>query len=445
MTKFIWVVSFCLLLAGPVVAQDSANQAWTTRKAEKWLQKGDWRKGMPIRPHASVSALSFAVQYHRDPVLWDKVFDWLKSQPLKTLAPGKYPIDGDSAFAIVSEGPTKALPDTKWESHYDYIDLHYVISGKEKLGEAPLATAKITHPFDGKSDNANYETDEGSYYTADPGTFFLFFPDNVHRAGMMAEGAPGDKKLVIKIRFTPAQQKKVTLDYYFNHEWMKAKDGNWIRYHYTWEDQTNNGFSKLGEVFRREGFLTDTLAVAPTLDNLRSTSVYVIVDPDTEQENPHPNYVSPHDVAALRDWVKRGGVLVLMGNDKGNAELEHFNQLATVFGIRFNEDCKLHVIGEDRTPGLLPIPENHPIFTQARLLYLKDVSSLSVQPPAVASVTKEGDVIMATARYGKGTVFVVGDPWIYNEYIESPKLPAAVQNMEGAQEWVRWLGRQVPE
>ena len=451
MTKRL-LLPFCLLAAGclliyrPATAQDTANQTWTTRKAEKWLHRGDWRNGLTLKPASSVDAVAFATQYHANRATWDKVFDWLKTQPLATIAPGKYAIDGDNAFAIVTQGPTKALADTKWESHKQYIDLHYVISGEEKLGEAPLATATVTHPFDGKNDNANYETEAGQYFAAKPGTFFLFFPANVHRAGIAADGVPTDKKLVIKIRMADAaaSAKKVTLDYYYNHEWMKTKDGSWIRYHYTWEDQTNNGFSKLGEVFRNDGFQTDTLASAPTLDNLRTTSVYLIVDPDTEQENPHPNYVSPADVAVLTKWVKRGGVLVLMGNDKGNCELDHFNLLSSAFGIRFNEDCKLHVVGENRTPGLLPIPENHPIFTSARVLYLKDVSSLSVQPPAVASVSKDGDVIMATAKYGKGTVFVVGDPWIYNEYIESPKLPAEVQNMEGAKEWVHWLGDQVP-
>ena len=440
MKRLFSILSCFLLLTGFVKAGIPGDSAWSPRKAKEWLRKGDWKNGLSLKPHASVDAVDFATQYHANQATWDKVIAWLKTQPLQTIAPGKYPIDGDNAFAIVSQGPTKALADTKWESHHDYIDLHYVISGKEQLGEAPLATAKVTHPFDGTSDNANYDTDNGQFYTAEPGTFFLFFPENVHRAGIAASGTPQDKKLVIKIRMAYAPR-TVVLDYYFNHEWTK----NWTRYHYTWEDQTNNGFSKLGGLFRDAGFKTDTLAVAPTFHNLQDASVYIIVDPDTETETPHPNYVSPADVTAVTEWVKKGGVLVLMGNDKGNCELDHFNLLSTAFGIRFNEDCKLHVVGEDRVPGLLPIPAGNALFTNAKVLYLKDVSSLSVQPPATAAVTKDGDVIMATAKFGRGTVFVVGDPWIYNEYIESAKLPAEVQNMEGAREWVRWLNAQITE
>ncbi len=234
----------------------------------------------------------------------------------------------------------------------------------------------------------------------------------------------------------------VTLDYYFNNEWHR-ENGDSVRFHYTWEDKANSGFSKLGDLFTAAGFTLQSLTVAPTLDNLKLSSVYIIVDPDTELENPHPNYVAPQDVTALKTWVAAGGVLVLMGNDKGNAEFLHFNTLATVFGIRFNEDCVLHVTTDDHTPGKLQVGPGNPVFPSAPLLYLKDVSSLGLQAPATPLVVKGTDVIMATARYGKGMVFAVGDPWIYNEYIDDHKLEAGFQNNQGASEWIQWLKAQV--
>jgi unsaturated rhamnogalacturonyl hydrolase len=240
-----------------------------------------------------------------------------------------------------------------------------------------------------------------------------------------------------------AQAPVVTLDYYFNNEWHK-ENGDSVRFHYTWEDKANSGFSKLGDIFTGAGFTLQSLTVAPTLDNLRTrkTSVYIIVDPDTPLESPHPNYVSPQDVAALKAWVKAGGVLVLMGNDKGNAEFVHFNTLATVFGIKFNEDCVLHVTSNDHTPGKLQVDSGNAVFPTGPLLYLKDVSSLAVQAPAAPLVVKGSDVIMATAHYGKGMVFAVGDPWVYNEYIDNHKLEAEFQNTQGATEWVQWLKAQ---
>ena len=54
-------------------------------------------------------------------------------------------------------------------------------------------------------------------------------------------------------------------------------------------------------------------------------------------------------------------------------------------------------------------------------------------------VTKEGDIIMAVARYGKGTVFAVGDPWLYNEYLDGRKLPAEYPNYRAAEDLAKWL------
>jgi unsaturated rhamnogalacturonyl hydrolase len=89
--------------------------------------------------------------------------------------------------------------------------------------------------------------------------------------------------------------------------------------------------------------------------------------------------------------------------------------------------------------GLITIPDGHPIFQTARRLYLKEVCTLSVAPPAKSVVKDKGDVIMAVSRLGKGTVFAVGDPWFYNEYLDGRKLPPDFDNYKAAQDLSRWL------
>ena len=53
---------------------------------------------------------------------------------LRTLPAGKYPIDGDNIFALVSEYKTKSEAEGKLEAHRKYIDVQYVISGEELMG-----------------------------------------------------------------------------------------------------------------------------------------------------------------------------------------------------------------------------------------------------------------------------------------------------------------------
>jgi unsaturated rhamnogalacturonyl hydrolase len=39
----------------------------------------------------------------------------------------------------------------------------------------------------------------------------------------------------------------------------------------------------------------------------------------------------------------------------------------------------------------------------------------------------------------------VGDPWLYNEYVDGRKLPAQLENYKAAEDLVRWVVQQVPK
>ena len=92
-------------------------------------------------------------------------------------------------------------------------------------------------------------------------------------------------------------------------------------------------------------------ASAPSAVNLKGSDIYIIVDPDTETETRSQIMWRAKDVKTISAWVKAGGVLVLMGNDVGNAEFDHFNQLARAFGIEFNKNSRNKVPGNDFTMG----------------------------------------------------------------------------------------------
>jgi unsaturated rhamnogalacturonyl hydrolase len=238
--------------------------------------------------------------------------------------------------------------------------------------------------------------------------------------------------------------KTVTLDYFFNAETKKDITGHLVPWHYKWEERANGGYSLWGRVFRSFGVNTKSLAEAPSAANLKGTDIYIIVDPDTPQESEHPNYIEAPHIKAITDWVKGGGVLVFMGNDIGNMEFDHFNQLAKQFGIQFNKDSRNKVPGNDFEKGLLLVPDRNPIFKSGRRLYLKEISTFALTPPAKSVFDDKGDVIMAVAKVGRGTVFAVGDPWFYNEYLDGRKLPSTFDNYQAARDLTRWLIGQSP-
>jgi unsaturated rhamnogalacturonyl hydrolase len=228
-----------------------------------------------------------------------------------------------------------------------------------------------------------------------------------------------------------AKGKTVLLDRYFNSEKRKDAGGQLNYWHYTWEEQSYPGFSTWGHIFNKYGAKTASLDVAPTAAALKKASVYIIVDPDHVKDNPAPNYVSDADVKVISEWVKAGGVLVLMANDSSNCDLTHFNKLAKVFGITFTNESKNMVKNDVYDMGLVKAWP----FTQPADMFLKEVSAIQTEEPAKQSL----GIYMATSRYGKGTVFAVGDPWLYNEYTDGRRLPAQYKNYVAAENLSKWL------
>jgi unsaturated rhamnogalacturonyl hydrolase len=185
------------------------------------------------------------------------------------------------------------------------------------------------------------------------------------------------------------------------------------------------------------------LATAPAKKDLKNANIYIIVDADIDKEayGGKANLIGAASIKNLVEWVNKGGVLVLMSNDSGNSEFEHFNKLAAEFGIHFNGDSYNRVQKKEFVQGKVMVPAGNEVFSE-RKLYMKEVSSIDVKSPAKAILTAEGRNIGAIAKFGKGTVFALGDPWCYNEYIDGKKLPADFTNYQGTEEWVKWLLKQ---
>ncbi len=242
---------------------------------------------------------------------------------------------------------------------------------------------------------------------------------------------------------TGSPTQTVTLDYYFNNEYKKNAAGEMVRYHYTWEDKASSGFSIWGDIFRKNGCTTTHLETAPSADLLKGTDIYIIVDPDTKKETADPHYIEDKDIDVITNWVKNGGVLVLMANDSANVELPHLNRLAGKFGIHFNDDIRNRVTGTQFDMGAFIVPAGNPLLTTAKKIYLKEICTLSLSANAKSLFTDKGDVIFAVSKFGKGTVFAVGDPWIYNEYCNG-RLTPDFDNDKAAADLTQWLLQQVP-
>ncbi len=237
--------------------------------------------------------------------------------------------------------------------------------------------------------------------------------------------------LLISPAFIPQNvfsQTVVGLDNWYNHE-TNASTGK--PFHYLWTDKENSGYSRWGEIFTSKGSKITTIG-KPYSKVLDKISVYIIVDPDTTSENPAPNYIDADDISSIARWVRRGGVLAVLANDGPNCEFTHLNKLMSEFGMAFNHVTLHPVTGDNFEMGASTNLPDHPLFKGVKKIYLKEIADINISGTAKAILTEKGKVLIAENNFGKGYIFAIGDPWIYNEYIDHDRLPDSFENRKAA-------------
>ncbi|HMF53738.1 MAG TPA: glycoside hydrolase family 88 protein, partial [Edaphobacter sp.] len=239
------------------------------------------------------------------------------------------------------------------------------------------------------------------------------------------------------------QGKTVLVDAWFNSQTRKNAAGQTELFHYKWDDDANSGFAFFGRAFQRYGVKLDTLKTAPTLADLRKGQIYLMASPDIPAKNPKPNYMDKASGDAIEAWVKAGGVLILMQNDKTNSEFDHFNTMTERFGMHFNAVLRNTVDNNNWPQGTIMVLRGTGVFEYPHQAYLKEISTITLSGPAKSILTDKGDVLMAIAKVGKGTVFAVTDPWIYNEYVDRRnKLPLEFDGFDAAIDLAGWAVKQ---
>jgi hypothetical protein len=263
---------------------------------------------------------------------------------------------------------------------------------------------------------------------------FIIF-ERINKKSMKKRNNTNRNLLVITVLFagfvfqSSSAQPVVGLDNWFNHE-TNMKNGQ--PFHYLWTDTENSGYSRWGDIFKSRGAEITTVE-KPLASVLSKINVYIIVDPDTTTESKVPNYIMPDDIKAIRNWAKKGGVLAILANDGPNCEFTHLNQLAREFGMSFNHVTLHPVTGTNFEMGASANLQAHPLFKGVTKIYIKEVSDINISGTAKPILTENGMVLMAENKFGKGYVFAIGDPWIYNEYIDHDRLPESFDNRKAAE------------
>ncbi len=111
---------------------------------------------------------------------------------------GKYELS-DKVYFMVQEYDTavKSLS----EVHEKYIDIQYLISGRENIGVAPIECEKTLVEAKPEKDAWIYDC-KTQPITLSKGEFMVLYPSDVHKPGDAVDGIPiRCRKVVVKVKF----------------------------------------------------------------------------------------------------------------------------------------------------------------------------------------------------------------------------------------------------
>jgi YhcH/YjgK/YiaL family protein len=131
-----------------------------------------------------------------------KALAYLRTAPGRTLQEGRVEIDGSEVYALVQSYQTRTENvQPTFEAHRRYVDVQYVVDGREVLGWAPVERVAVTTPYSEERDALLGSVPSGEWtgVRIAAGQVVVLYPVDAHAPGL-ADGEPGEvTKIVVKV------------------------------------------------------------------------------------------------------------------------------------------------------------------------------------------------------------------------------------------------------
>lgn len=111
-------------------------------------------------------------------------------------APARFEFTG--GFLLLQDGITKSVTEGNYEAHQKYLDIQILLEGTETVVWNDIRNLKESIPYDGEKDKVIY-AGEGNIMTILPGTCYICWPEDGHKACRHTEQAAHYRKAVIKL------------------------------------------------------------------------------------------------------------------------------------------------------------------------------------------------------------------------------------------------------
>jgi YhcH/YjgK/YiaL family protein len=127
----------------------------------------------------------------------DMALDHMIPAFLQELTETTQELDGKNVYATRFTYETLPAEETYFEAHRQYLDIHLMLSGSEKV--------EIGHPseltcFEHRDDFYAYRGEGFARLTLKPGEFLVVFPGEAHRIKMQVDAPETVSKAVFKVK-----------------------------------------------------------------------------------------------------------------------------------------------------------------------------------------------------------------------------------------------------
>lgn len=121
--------------------------------------------------------------------------------PLQRPGFGVVEIDGKNIYAQIIDLTTREAVENRPEVHRRYIDIQFLAWGEEKIGIAiDTGNNKVSESLLEQRDIIFYhDSEHESFIEMIPGSYAIFFPQDVHRPACNKNATTAIRKIVVKV------------------------------------------------------------------------------------------------------------------------------------------------------------------------------------------------------------------------------------------------------
>lgn len=126
-------------------------------------------------------------------------FNYAKENNLSVYDRGCHEIDAKRIFVNIVEYETAKQEDRFWEAHREYLDVHLMLEGTERIDLNFIQNMDVKE-YAAKDDFLPMDGEKNGSVILKPGDFLVCYPTDAHRTAIAVDKQENIKKAIFKVK-----------------------------------------------------------------------------------------------------------------------------------------------------------------------------------------------------------------------------------------------------